>query len=134
MKEWQEVEFTELKGKVISKIEGLEKNRNEVTFICTDGSKYRMHHYQDYSEDVFIADVIGEVSVLIGNEILISEEISNPKNMSKLNEGEDDDLYTWTFYKLATIKGSVDIRWYGTSNGCYSEEVDFEQLIKREEM
>ena len=121
----REANFIELKGKVLKEIKGLETGNDEVRFFTEGGNVYRMYHEQDCCESVSIEDVCGDVEDLIGSEILVAEEINN-LDLGKLDEW--DEYYTWTFYKLATIKGYVTIRWYGTSNGCYSESVDFEKV------
>jgi hypothetical protein len=120
--------FSELTGKTIIDIKGLEKGNDHVTFVCADGSKYTMYHSQDCCENVEIEDIIGDISDLLNTPILKSEETGEPENFK---DPHDDDTwresYTWTFYHLATIKGYVTIRWYGTSNGYYSESVTFEK-------
>lgn len=91
---------------------------------CDDGSRFRMLHHQSCCEHVYINDIEGDLQSLVGNPILLAEE----REYDGGKMAEYDDSYTWTFYTLATIKGHVDIRWYGSSNGYYSESVDFEYL------
>ena len=125
----EEVSFDVLKGKTITKIDGLEKGNDVVTFYCTDGSAYQMFHSQSCCECVEIEDVCGDVDDLIGSEILVAEEIIHEnENPECVEIPEWQDSFTWTFYKLATRNGFVDIRWYGSSNGYYSESVDFKQI------
>ena len=86
-------------------------------------------HEQDCCEDVHIDEVIGDWNDLIGTPIFLAEVVSNWEDPRAAKNEDDDDYWslpdslTWTFYKLSTMKGSVTIRWYGTSNGYYSEEV-----------
>ena len=115
-----EVNFSELKGKVFSDIKGLSEDSEIVGFYIGDKLAFVLTHLQECCESVFIEDVCGDINDIIGSEILMAEEASNNGRGSL---SEYDESYTWTFYKLATIKGYVNIRWYGTSNGYYSESV-----------
>lgn len=109
--------FEDLKGKIIRNVE---VNKDEdVILFKTDDCIYKMHHWQDCCENVYIESIVGSIDDLLNTEILLAEEVTE--------EGSTDwGSYTWTFYKLATIKGYVDIRWNGESNGYYSESVYFE--------
>ena len=113
-----------LVGKILTKIEN---NYNEIIFHCTDGKRYKMYHDQDCCESVTIEDIVGDLSDLIGSPIIrATEDMSrdDPNDVIK----EFQDSFTWTFYNIATAKGHVTIRWYGESNGYYSESVNFKEI------
>ena len=109
-----------LKGKTLSSITG-EVGDGEVVFVTTDGERYRMYHEQDCCESVSLEDIVGDLQDLVGSEILIAEEVEGESP----TDFEEYESHTWTFYKFATRKGYVDLRWLGSSNGYYSEGVSF---------
>ena len=124
---YNDLNFEEaLKGKVLAKIEG-KKGDDEIIFTTMDGEVYKLYHSQDCCESVSVEDICGELDDLIGEPLLQVEEVSSDVNPPDANPEtiEYQDCFTWTFYKLGTIKGGVTIRWYGESNGYYSESVDF---------
>jgi hypothetical protein len=100
-----------------------------LVFEMKDGTKYRMYHDQDCCEYVYLEDVIGDLKDLVGVPILKASEDSNTDEMDGTGPLDDnDESHTWTFYNISTIKGTVTLRWYGTSNGYYSESVDIEKV------
>ena len=120
----EELDISVLKGKTIKDIKII--SDYEIYFYCKTGEIYKMYHESECCEDVSLEDICGDLNDLINSPILIAEEVINYDNPKY--EEEDDDSFTWTFYKISTVKGHVTIRWYGTSNGCYSEFVDFIQV------
>lgn len=139
---YDEIEIEILIGKTLTEVVN---SNDEIIFTVDDGTQYKMYHWQDCCEDVRVDDVCGDLNDLIGSPILKAEERTSDKpdekvqaerdaeeKANKEKHGEDylyysstSDSETWTFYELATNKGSVTIRWYGTSNGYYSESVSF---------
>jgi hypothetical protein len=128
------VEIESFLGLVFTEIS---KTNDEIIFTTDTGDKYKMFHDQDCCESVSIDDINGDLDDLLNTPITMASETSNRDPSPEMIEEErlakdkyyyEPDSFTWTFYKLATVKGFVDIKWFGTSNGYYSESVDIEKL------
>lgn len=113
-------EYKELIGKVL--IDVKEDGETAIDFTFEDGSVYSMYNEEEGTGNdcqITLEDVNGEWDDIIGEPLTMAEEVINTGGT---REG------TWTFYRFATIKGYVDIRWYGESNGYYSETVTFRKI------
>ena len=102
------------------------KDSDSVHFVTEDDKQYVMIHLRDCCEDVYLADTTGDLNDLVGAPIFTAEHRANSEDKPLFKY---DISHTWTFYELATIKGSVTLRWYGSSNGYYSECVDFMEVV-----
>ncbi len=107
------VVLNQILGLTFAKIETL---GDEIIFRTHNNRVFRMYHEQDCCEAVWIEDIAGDLNDLVGMPLVCAEE----RTQDDPNACESG---TWTFYEFATIKGSVTIRWYGSSNGYYSESV-----------
>jgi hypothetical protein len=111
----------ELLGKKIIKIDVNRSDSDEIIFYLSNGAIYKQCHVQDCCESVVVEDIDGDLDDLVGYPLLKCEEVYQ----DDINAPESS---TWTFYKMATVKGYVTIRWYGSSNGYYSEVAQFKQF------
>lgn len=113
-------------GKTLFEVQGLEDGSEVVNLVTTEGDILQMYHRQDCCEFVRVEEVFGDVDWLVGSPIVTAEcRIGD----NQLDTGSYESA-TWTFYEFATNKGSVTIRWLGTSNGYYGEGVDTFWIIK----
>lgn len=96
------------------------RDDNEVVFENNDEA-YCLTHIPFCCESVEIDDINGDLADLVGVPILNAHEATNKTDPPK---SAGDESYTWSFYHFRTSKGYVTIRWYGESNGHYSEKVD----------
>jgi hypothetical protein len=125
-----DADMSDLIGRTFTSIVGA-VDANEVTLVCDEGA-FVFYHENECCEHVRVQDITGDLNDLVGNPILLSEKATSGEDQGYV-PGKYNDSHTWTFYKLATIKGYVDIRWLGESNGYYSENVSLEFIPNQTE-
>jgi hypothetical protein len=118
------IDFSTLRGKTLTAVDVTD---DEVTFTADSGEQYRLLHFDDCCESVTVESVVGDVADLVGSPITVAEEVTSCENPPDVKP-DYQDSFTWTFYKIDTAKGGITIRWYGQSNGYYSESVSFIKL------
>ena len=115
--------FESMKGQLIINIEG-GVGDEEMIFTMQDGSQYILYYDHDCCASCEINDICGDLGDLLNSPLVVAEVSCSQENPEKHNiNQESQDSFTWSFYKLDTVKGGVTIRWYGESNGYYSEVV-----------
>ena len=125
------VEISELVGKTMKSVKQLQgEDGDELTFITVEGEVYVFVHDQDCCESVKIEDITGDLEDLVGSPLLQADE-SASQDTDRPDRWSEN--WTWTFYKFATNKGYVTVRWLGESNGYYSESVDLYRLKKEDD-
>ena len=118
-----------LLGRVFKRVEALRNCPtfyDSIIFTPEDSLQPRivMEHYQECCEQVRIEDIDGPLSVLEGSAIVQAEETAKVVR--------DADEQRWTFYRLATAKGGVTVRWMGESNGYCSVGVSVLRIMAME--
>jgi hypothetical protein len=113
--------MAQMLGKTFVRVSG-DVGGYEMTFETAEGQRFMFAHSQNCCESVDINDIVGDLQDLCGSPLLLAEEVEGetPVDFDEM----DHESVTWTFYKFATRKGYVDVRWLGESNGYYSESVD----------
>jgi len=110
-------------GETFSYVEG-KVGGAVLRFHPNSNTQFELFHDPDCCESIRIEEIIGDLKDLELSPIIEAEEVSSegapePKELDEDKSGS----YTWTFYRFATAKGTVVVRWLGLSNGCYSEKV-----------
>jgi len=113
--------FHQMIGKVMSSV--TTHVGESLRFIAETGEEFHFAHSQDCCESVSIEDIDGDLQDLVDSPLTMAEEVEGSQEPRV--QDYPDESFTWTYYKFATRKGYVTVRFYGASNGYYSEGVSF---------
>lgn len=115
-------EFKELLGLTIESIDGAFVGSERIA-LETSGGRFVMWHESDCCESVTVHQIDGDIADVLGSPIVLADEATCDGAYGGNVNDYGRESATWTFYRLATVKGYVSFRWLGESNGYYSESV-----------
>ena len=104
-----DADISELIGQTVWEI----TQTDDMMIFVTTAAKYTLFHSQDCCEGVYIEDVSGDTNDLLFSPLTLAECVTEDNASAECGQ--------WTFYKFATIRGYVTVRWYGY----YSVDVSF---------
>jgi hypothetical protein len=111
----------DLQGEVITRILGLKKDSDQVLFFFPHGV-LRMANLDHFGSGELL-EIEGDEADFTGRPLL-QIEVAHKAADKPNNSGNTE--YEWTFYKLKSDLGYLDLRWYGDTGqtGMYSAQVD----------
>lgn len=126
------IEPSVLVGEVLTHID---TDGKEVIMLTTEsGRVFRIYHEQDCCESVSIEDTQGNWHDLVGKVILEAsqQEEEDPRDppTNYTPAGYIPESSTRTTFTFRTNDATVISRWFGESNGYYSESVDLHEIVK----
>jgi len=110
-----------LVGEILTHID-IDPDNDVILLTTQSGRQVRIFHDQDCCESVAIKGTDGEWHNLIGKPIV---EATQEESQDDTSEFES---CTHTQLSFRVDDATVISRWIGTSNGCYSESVDLEEI------
>ena len=126
------VDFSAMKGLTIESVL-IAPDKRCIIFKSLEDGSFKLHDQEEEhspgSADVYVEDICGDIEDIIGTPLLLVEEVSYENEHPPGCPSIEDECWTWTFYKIATNKGVVTIRWYGQSSKYYSQEVTLGRML-----
>lgn len=111
--------LNELVGKTFLNVFQGEYDDNDAVYF---DDVFVLGHSQNCCESVNLEEIIGDLEDLAETPILEAREDCNSPDLPS------HESCTWTFYNFRTVKGSVTLRFFGTSNGYYSERAELYKI------
>lgn len=119
-------DFSDLVGQIFTDVRRVNNKYFDSEGIVFKGSRnFALGYHADCCASCDIKQIDGDLEDLIGTPILSAEEVFSD---DPPEDEYTDESWTWTFYNIRTIKGTVTIQFFGSSNGYYSETASFEEV------
>lgn len=122
MKRYESVEKDVLVGEVLTHVD-VDETAGEILLTTKSGRQFMLHHEQDCCESVTIKSTEGDWKKLLHKKL---------KEVKWEEEGDSTDYGTCTRTDITFIvnRHTVVSKWFGESNGYYSESVHLKEVFE----